>query len=276
MSLVQPFGLRVRIVQLTRFLLGVFLVQFGTVAIYILTFFMLRRKTQKIFEKVQEGHSTANMATIQAINRITKLMTLYPCVYVLLTLPLSAGRMWSYAHHGKAYSYPYACFAGSMITSCGWIDSLLYTLTRRRLLKDTMPGRSVAGNFDDQLGSKGITHTRTVTVEGGQLMDVIDPNERTGGRAVQSWAYAYERAASPTGSVDPILGTQRQAVALYRGGSQWAMIEGQQRGVDVTSPPPAVRDYEKSEIPGGYEIAELSSDGSEVTVPKGWVRARNP
>lgn len=146
------------------------------------------------------------MATVHAVNRITKLMTLYPCVYVLLTLPLSAGRMWSMAHNSQPYSDEYALVAGAMITSCGWVDTLLYTLTRRRLLKDTMPQssrREGSSNWDKGLGSQGITHTRTVTVEGGQVMDTLDPRGTV--RQGPMPAYGYERPPSPSGSIDPIL-----------------------------------------------------------------------
>lgn len=146
------------------------------------------------------------MATVHAVNRITTLMTIYPCVYVLLTLPLSAGRMWSMSHNSKPYSNEYALVAGALITSCGWVDTLLYTLTRRRLLRDTMPQssrREGSSNWDKGLGSQGITHTRTVTVEGGQMMDTLDP--RAMARQGPLPNYGYERPPSPTSSIDPIL-----------------------------------------------------------------------
>lgn len=171
-----------------------------------MTFIKLRQKTKNLFTQSHHGSSPPNMATVHAVNRITTLMTLYPCVYVLLTLPLSAGRMWSMAHNSKPYSDEYALVAGAMITSCGWVDTLLYTLTRRRLLKDTMPQssrRDGSSGWDKGLGSHGITHTRTVTVEGGQMMDTLDP--RGPMRQGPAPLHGYERAPSPTGSVDPIL-----------------------------------------------------------------------
>lgn len=160
-----------------------------------------------------------NQATVEAVNRITKLMTLYPCVYVILTLPLSAGRMWSMAHHGAQISDPFACAAAALLTSCGWVDSLLYTLTRKALLKDTMPGHSNSsarrptGNENDidweatELGSKGITHTRTVTIEGGQLAD--SNGEYRFGQSYAPVTVAEQpgshRSPSPSESIDPIL-----------------------------------------------------------------------
>lgn len=180
--------------------------QFGTVLIYIVTFIRLRQKTKSLFAKSHQGSNPPNMATVHAVNRITKLMTLYPCVYVLLTLPLSAGRMWSMAHNSKPYSDQYALVAGALITSCGWVDTLLYTLTRRRLLKDTMPHSSRreggSSTWDKGLGSQGITHTRTVTVEGGQVLDLIEQRPERHGPVPP---YGYERPSSPSGSIDPIL-----------------------------------------------------------------------
>ena len=139
------------------------------------------------------------------------LMTLYPCVYVVLTLPLSAGRMWSMAHHGENVSDAFACTAGALITSCGWVDSLLYTLTRKRLLQDTMPGHSSSSrrtednNWEaEELGSKGITHTRTVTVENGHVLDTFGP-DAVAQRAMRKETSFDERSPSPSGSIDPIL-----------------------------------------------------------------------
>ncbi|KAK5111892.1 hypothetical protein LTR62_004624 [Meristemomyces frigidus] len=195
----------------------IFVIEFGTVLIYLVTFYQLRRKTSRLFTGGLGGHNAGNRSTIEAVNRITKLMTLYPCVYVMLTLPLSAGRMWSMAHGGQGYSTVFACLAGSMITSCGWVDSLLYTLTRKRLLQDTMPGHASSGrrtgelsdNWEaTELGDKGITHTRTVTVEGGQMMDTyhhhIANQNSMSGTAPRSRTWEA-RPPSPNGSIDPIL-----------------------------------------------------------------------
>ena len=121
------------------------------------------------------------------------------------------------AHGATPYSSAYACTAGAMITSCGWVDSLLYTFTRRKLLKDTMPGggssrRGRGSDWDNDLGSKGITHTRTVTVEGGQVMDTLSPKDGGYSRPPSYPSHSHnisnatwERPSSPTGSIDPIL-----------------------------------------------------------------------
>ena len=234
-------------------LTGVFLVQFGTVLIYIVTFFMLRRKTKKLFANAARGGNVPNMATVQAVNRITMLMVLYPCVYVILTLPLSAGRMWSMAHNGKPYSNAYASCAGAMITSCGWVDTLLYTLTRRRLLKDTMPQnssrRTRGSDWDKDLGSQGITHTRTVTVEGGQVMDSYGNSAEARRGSLPMQNFSHERSTSPNGSIDPILNGRRQ--------------QGKQKTEDAV---------------GFQEVMaeDPEKDDEMITpLPRGWVRQRD-
>jgi hypothetical protein len=98
-------------------------------------------------------------------------MIIYPAIYVLCTLPLAAGRMASMTGH--VIPYWYYCLAGAAITSCGWLDVLLYAFTRRVLVfSDAPPAIDECG-----LETFGIIHTpqgfwsiRT-TVEGGVLVD---------------------------------------------------------------------------------------------------------
>ncbi|KAF2724679.1 hypothetical protein K431DRAFT_201739, partial [Polychaeton citri CBS 116435] len=119
--------------------LWMFAVQFGTVVIYVLTYILLRTKTKMLFKGYEsQTREPPNAATIKALTRIANLMTLYPCIYLILTLPLSAARMYELRNH-KSVSVQYQCVAGVLLCSCGWVDSLLYTLTRKRLLRDTMP-----------------------------------------------------------------------------------------------------------------------------------------
>ncbi|KAJ8606070.1 hypothetical protein MRB53_041225 [Persea americana] len=141
--------------------LWVFLVEFTTICLYAITFFALRMKTRKIFRKFREELDSTNPRTVQQVNKVTMLMMLYPCVYVLLTLPLSSGRMWSMAHNGEATSTAFSCAAGALLASCGWVDALLYTLTRKRLLHETMPKRR-----SNEIEEGAYTAFRTVSVTG--------------------------------------------------------------------------------------------------------------
>jgi len=64
-------------------------------------------------------------------------MVAYPVVYVICTLPLASARMASMGGHPPSYSR--LCLAGAMITSNGWLDVLLYTLTRRIMVFSDEP-----------------------------------------------------------------------------------------------------------------------------------------
>jgi hypothetical protein len=115
--------------------------EFGLLVIYLITFFKLRQQTSQLFaEQRRASNELANQATVDAVKRITKLMMLYPFVYVLLTLPISACRMWSMAHNGRPVSHTTQIIVGALLASCGWVDCLLYSLTRKRLIQETMGG----------------------------------------------------------------------------------------------------------------------------------------
>ncbi|KAM0704594.1 hypothetical protein Q7P35_008828 [Cladosporium inversicolor] len=119
----------------------IFLSEFALIVIYLIIFFKLRHQTSQLFaEQRRASNELANQSTVDAVKRITKLMMLYPFVYVLLTLPISACRMWSMAHDGQPVSDATQCIVGSLLASCGWVDCLLYSLTRNRLIRETMGG----------------------------------------------------------------------------------------------------------------------------------------
>ena len=112
----------------------VFLVQFGTIIIYAIVLFHLRKTLTMITPTAAQSNTYAK------VDRAAKFMVLYPLVYIILTLPLSAGRMWSMAHQGESLSNGYYCSAGAFLASSGLFDALLYTLTRRALISSSSPG----------------------------------------------------------------------------------------------------------------------------------------
>ncbi|KAK5008833.1 hypothetical protein LTR28_003444 [Elasticomyces elasticus] len=195
----------------------IFIVEFSTVLIYTALLIYLKRKMHTILP--------ASQSVIYAkVDRAAKLMLLYPLVYVLLTLPLAAGRMWSMTHDSRSLPDAYACAAGALITSCGWVDSLLYTLTRRSLLQNSLQGSGPrkasqsSGWSMRERGSahnRGITHTRTVTITGGVDSPDHDhvPATTLGcGRKPAANKRQKDRLSttspegpSPTGSTDPIV-----------------------------------------------------------------------
>ena len=60
-------------------------------------------------------------------------MILYPLVFVIATLPLAVGRMLTANDHSPSDQYFFG--AGALLASCGWLDAVLYTATRRVLLR---------------------------------------------------------------------------------------------------------------------------------------------
>jgi hypothetical protein len=71
----------------------------------------------------------------------TPLMILYPTIYTVCTIPIAAGRIASMA--GQDISLAYFCIAGSMIACNGWLDTLLYSLTRRSIVFCDTAGENV-------------------------------------------------------------------------------------------------------------------------------------
>jgi len=183
-------------------------------------------------------------ATYDKIDRAAKLMVLYPVVYIVLTLPLSAGRMWSMAHGGVGLPDAYSCLAGALIASTGFVDALLYTLTRKQLLKHSTPsaegnaasttkttdkatgwfkgsgsasanksalGKSAIRQPINQLTSwhnmadGGITQTRTVTVVGQRASSSGDDIRTHNNHNEPAYEMSERRQRSRSGSADPIM-----------------------------------------------------------------------
>lgn len=148
---------------------------------------------------------------------------MYPAVYVILTLPIAVGRM--VAMTGTAMPDVFFCIAGSLLTSCGWIDALLYTLTRRILVTNDIStaqyNRTVAttvttnnaarpGDFENyglmSMGKETVP-ARSVTIVGGssRLSRIVD--HRLGRSQIRGTHMNSLREDSPTGSQDSIIKT---------------------------------------------------------------------
>ncbi|KAF2751711.1 hypothetical protein M011DRAFT_375762, partial [Sporormia fimetaria CBS 119925] len=189
----------------------VFLVEFGTIAIYGHIFVHLRGRIRTV------AHND-----ISKLSRATKFMIWYPAVYVLLTLPIAVGRM--VAMTGTQMPDVFFCVAGTLLTSCGWIDALLYTLTRRVFITNELStgGHNSRGAANitaitlqtgirpgDDYGlhtiDKELGATRTVTIVGGsnRMTKMVDR-----GRSHIRDRHGHPdplRENSPTGSQDTII-----------------------------------------------------------------------
>ncbi|KAF1975385.1 hypothetical protein BU23DRAFT_529854 [Bimuria novae-zelandiae CBS 107.79] len=145
--------------------LWIFIVEFGTVLIYAHIFFHLKGRLRSII-----NNDTTKLS------RATRFMIMYPATYVILTLPIAIGRMVSMA--GVELPEVFFCIAGSFLTSCGWVDALLYTLTRRVFVNGDLSGHCYnrttttainAARPGDDYGLATINKEvgRTVTIVGG-------------------------------------------------------------------------------------------------------------
>jgi len=109
----------------------IFIFEFGTVGIYLVVYSVLQlRLKSNYYEK--------NSFQAQHAQNAAKLMIVYPLIYIFCTLPLASLRMISVASKSNL-SFTWFCFAGAMITSNGWLDVLLYTMTRRIMLFSDEP-----------------------------------------------------------------------------------------------------------------------------------------
>lgn len=134
----------------------IFACMLGTIITYGLVYISINTK---LASNTDQGHELA------AMKRAAKYMIIYPGIYVVCTLPLAGGRM--AAMTGVHIPYWYYCLAGAAITSCGWLDVILYIFTRRALLfSKTPPSRSEVGlhTFGWYHGSE--LYGTTTTIEG--------------------------------------------------------------------------------------------------------------
>ena len=83
----------------------IFLAEFGTVCLYAIMYFQLRKQ---IAQSSILGNS--QLESLKRLRRVVGYMTIYPVVYIVLSLPLAAGRMAS--ANGNTPSITFFCCAG--------------------------------------------------------------------------------------------------------------------------------------------------------------------
>ncbi|KAJ6098832.1 hypothetical protein N7467_000367 [Penicillium canescens] len=163
----------------------IFLAEFGSVALYAVMFFQLRRQI-----KASSILGNSQLESFKRLRRVVGYMTIYPIVYIVLSLPLAAGRMAT--ANGNPPNITFFCCAGAIITSSGLVDVVLYTLTRRNLIIDSEPSHDRSYNkFASSKGRKGDTHLTTITAEpskrkmGGTINDDMDQRDGSTDNIVQ-------------------------------------------------------------------------------------------
>jgi hypothetical protein len=154
--------------RLTLHYLWIFVSQLGSLVIYIAIFFYLRTRiaesitTQQSLSQdtpvtsVEPGYTKpptiGTTTTIvshpisdpfavsrQKILRTARYMIVYPIAYILLTLPLAAGRVASMT--GRKPPLMYYTVAGAMMACCGFVDVALYIYTRKALVRSNVGHR---------------------------------------------------------------------------------------------------------------------------------------
>ncbi|KAL4868633.1 hypothetical protein BDV12DRAFT_185835 [Aspergillus spectabilis] len=110
----------------------IFLAEFGTVCLYAVLWFQLRRRI-----KQSAILGSSHIESLKRLRRVVGYMIIYPIAYIVLSLPLAAGRMAT--ARGNTPGIVYFCVSGALITSSGLVDVLLYTLTRKNLILESEP-----------------------------------------------------------------------------------------------------------------------------------------
>ncbi|KAL4904287.1 hypothetical protein BDW74DRAFT_178867 [Aspergillus multicolor] len=121
----------------------IFLSEFGTIALYSSITIYLRRRMAAATLKAQThayNRSPREAHALKRLNRVVLYMLVYPASYVILSLPLAAGRMSSARH--VIPSRAYFAVAGCLMALSGAVDTAVYALTRRQLLVNTEGGSS--------------------------------------------------------------------------------------------------------------------------------------
>ncbi|KAF2275986.1 integral membrane protein-like protein [Westerdykella ornata] len=171
----------------------IFIFEFGNVIVYAIIYTIL-------LQRVRSGAYTPSEA--KHAKAISNLMVVYPIVYVVCTLPLASARM--AAMSNKPPSLARLCLSGAMITSNGWLDVLLYTLTRRIMIFSDEPPADDNGidTFSAFWSASGKRFGAACTIEAGGAPVVLKgdsaPSSRShahGGRRSRSRSHHWRQAA---------------------------------------------------------------------------------
>ncbi|GAB1194128.1 hypothetical protein APSETT444_003369 [Aspergillus pseudonomiae] len=148
-------------IRLWTHYIWIFLAEFGTVCLYAIMWFQLRRRI-----KQSAILGSSHTESLKRLRRVIGYMIIYPVAYIVLSLPLAAGRMAT--AQGQTPSIAFFCVAGAVITSSGLVDVLLYTLTRRNLILESEPSRDRSYNRFASSKNRKTDHLTTITAAEGK------------------------------------------------------------------------------------------------------------
>ncbi|KAL4948551.1 G protein-coupled glucose receptor regulating Gpa2-domain-containing protein [Aspergillus filifer] len=187
----------------------IFFAEFGTITLYAVLWLQLRRRI-----KQSAILGSSHTESLKRLRRVVGYMVIYPIAYIVLSLPLAAGRMAT--ARGDTPSIVYFCVAGALITSSGLVDVLLYTLTRKNLIVESEPSMDRSYNKFSK-GRKGLSST-------------TDKNMRTDISALRTYKGGDDEE-SRDGSTDDIV-KNTNAVELAPVGKVY-----QHTTIEITSEP---------------------------------------
>ncbi|EEH07410.1 integral membrane protein [Histoplasma capsulatum G186AR] len=114
----------------------IFVAEIGIIIIYPTLFFIVRRRLKSSKDLRVNGTKRPKF------NRVLKVMFLYPIAYIVISLPIAAGRMSLMNGRSPGMTYFYA--TGTLLMCSGWVDSILYFITRRHLLEGDIQTESAS------------------------------------------------------------------------------------------------------------------------------------
>ena len=103
-------------------------------------------------------------------------MLVYPIAYTCLTLPLAVVRMAAQA--GRPLGMTPLLVAGACMASCGWVDILLYMVTRRTII--TLHAHSSGSNGTGEIGMGGLAYGNTTTIGGNRIGNFSENESQEG------------------------------------------------------------------------------------------------
>lgn len=209
----------------------IFIAMFGVIVIYAIVYLSINSQLT-----ASASDTSERRADVANTKRAAKYMIIYPVVYVVCTLPLAGGRM--AAMTGVAVPYWWFCLAGAAITSCGWLDVLLYALTRRVLIFSTSPPSKTDYGLNTFGWYHGSSFYGTTTTIEGPLTQTKNRNlaKRGGAKKLTSlrspsWRSANKRSSDEDYFAAPTEGviTTRTTVEVSSGplyaGSDTSILE---------------------------------------------------
>ncbi|KAL9619303.1 MAG: hypothetical protein Q9160_006068 [Pyrenula sp. 1 TL-2023] len=191
----------------------IFIAMFGTIATYSIIFGVLQRRVRASNASDASSSSLRRYPTATTdpitTSRVAKYMLIYPTIYVTCTLPLAASRM--AAMTGREIPFSIYCLAGAFITSNGWLDVIMYALTRQVLIfRADPPSLDDMGidTFGGMWDAKNSLFGTTTRIEGGVLSHRKDRPSSRRARSRGATPTQGRRISSRSGSMDDLFGIQ--------------------------------------------------------------------